>query len=506
MGTRLRSLSLGLLTACGVALVLRAIRLGSQSLWIDELISLQLATYAQGREFWRGLLIDIHGPFNSAILHGWTAWGGTGEAWLRSLYVIPAVATVPVVWQLGRELFDAGVGLGSAWILACSPFHVWYSQEVRSYSWAILWTALVLLLFVRAWDRRAGAKTWLGLGGLVPLALLTNFSAVFLVAGLTAAILIRRPFDAALARSWAAILVVSGLAFLPWFLDWYGRIGGERIFVDAPSTFGVPLREASGFSWTEVPYVLWSFVFGYSLGPPLRELHLDRTLPALVPYFPVIALGAFAIAIPLSAGVRAARDRGRLSLIGSVAGVALVLAIVLAARNVKTYHPRYLIAFFPLLLVVLGAGWAARPRLGRTSLVAAAALAALSLGQLWFDPAYAKEDSRSAARLILANERPGDSVVVIYAYRPFRHYYADTAGGRAPIHHAHKRFLRTDEELAAHVSEARTDANRVWLVLSRWWDVAPEARIRRAFEGQLTEAGRWEFPGVKVTLYEGRHT
>ncbi len=490
-----------LLGVAALALGLRLFRLGHPSLWIDELISLQLATYERGAAFWRGLLTDIHGPFNSVLLHLWTA-GGTGETWLRLLYVIPGVAAVPVVWRLGAELFDERSGRTAAFLLAVSPFHVWYSQEVRSYAWAILWIASALLAFVRILDGRGGARAWAALAVLCPLALLTNFSAVFLLAGITAVLAFRRPFPRRDAVRWAAVLALSGATFLPWFLDWYGRIGGERIFVDAPSPTGMPLREDSGFSWSEVPYVAWSFAYGYTLGPSLRSLHLDRSADALAPYLPLALAGAVAAAAPLAGGIRAARGRGRLALLVLLVLVPLALAVLLAARGVKTFHPRYLIAFFPLFVALAAAGWARGGRLVRGAGIAALALIAWSLANLWFSPAHAKEDSRAAAALVRREERPGDAVVVIYAFRPFQHYYTAAGGDPDRLHHVHKRFLRTDEDLRAHVADAARDAGRVWLVLSRWWDVAPEAHLRAAFESRLDEKARWEFPGVKVTLYD----
>lgn len=490
-----------LLAVAAVALALRLFRLGHQSLWIDELISLQLATYESGAAFWRGLLTDIHGPFNSVLLHGW-AMGGTGEAWLRLLYVIPGVAAVPVVWRLGAELFGERAGRAAAVLLAISPFHVWYSQEVRSYAWAILWISAALLAVVRILDGRGGRGAWAALAVLCPLALLTNFSAVFLVIGVTAAILVRRPIPGGIALRWAGVVLLSGAVFLPWFLDWYGRIGGERIFVDAPSPTGMPLREDSGFSWTEVPYVAWSFAYGYTLGPSLRSLHLDRSPEALAKHLPVALLGAVVAAFPLAAGLGAAADRGRLGLLGVLVLVPLGLAVLLAARDVKTFHPRYLIAFFPLFVTLVAAGATRGGRLLRAARCAGLALIAWSLGNLWFSPAHAKEDCRAAAALVRSEEEPGDSVVVIYAFRPFQHYYVAAGGEAGRLHHAHKRFLRTDDELRAHVADARAGADRVWLVLTRWWDVAPEPRIRAAFESQLREVRRWELPGVKVTLYE----
>ncbi|MDP6801946.1 MAG: hypothetical protein QF819_02055, partial [Gemmatimonadota bacterium] len=107
-----------------------------------------------------------------------------------------------------------------------------------------------------------------------------------------------------------------------------------------------------------------------------------------------------------------------------------------------------------------------------------------------------------AAEWVLASEMPGDTIVVIYSFRPFRYYFADTASGKARLLHQHKRFLQTDEDLRSHVNDASRNGGRVWLVLSRWWDVAPENRIRSFFEERLRESERREFHGVKVTLYE----
>ncbi|MEZ5065217.1 MAG: glycosyltransferase family 39 protein [bacterium] len=498
--TEQRTRLVWLLGCLGLGTALRLYRLGHQPLWIDELISLQLATWAQGAEFWRGLLIDIHGPFNSLLLHGWSRLGQS-ESWLRLLYVIPSVATVPLFGKFAGDLFRSErIGRVAMLAGAVAPFHVWYAQEIRSYAWAMLWITAALVLFLRILDDRATRRTWFGLGGLLALGLLTNFSAVFLVIALSVVVLATRR---RLLGRWILLVGAAGLVFLPWFVDWYQRIGGERLFVEAPSPVGMPLREDSGFSPLEIPYVPWSFAFGYSLGPPLRDLHLDRSVEALMPYLPVLLVGALAITMSVIQGFRAAATRGRLALLLTYSLVPLGLAILLASREIKTFHPRYLVVLFPVFLALLAAAWERGGRMGRIALGAVLVLALVSLGQNYWDPAYAKEDSRAAANLILEEGRPDDTVVVIYSFRPFRWYYADRGHGPARLLHAHKRFLRTDDELRAHVAEASDGSPRVWLVLSRWWDVAPEERIRRIFEESLTEEQRWSFPGVKVTLYEG---
>ena len=127
------------------------------------------------------------------------------------------------------------------------------------------------------------------------------------------------------------------------------------------------------------------------------------------------------------------------------------------------------------------------------SAVVVLGLTLLSLGQHFFDSRYAKEDLRSAARLILQEERPGDTVVVIYSFRPFRYYFRDTAPGRARLLHLHKRFLQSDEQVRDHAREAGSEDGRVWLVLARWWEVAPWPRLRALFEEVLDERRAWTF-------------
>jgi hypothetical protein len=485
-----------------LAIVLRFFRIGQQSLWIDEMISLELATWAKGPEFWQGLFQDIHGPWGSALLHGWAELGRS-EAWLRTLYAIPGVATVPLVFRLARDLHGPAAGRVAALCAAVSPYHVWYSQEVRNYTWSILWVAAALIFFVRAWDGRAGARTWAGLGTSLVLAALSSFSAALLIVALAVVALFRRPLERRFLFPCLATLGAACLAFVPWFVDWFVRLDAQRLFVSAPPPMAMPLREASGLPALGLPWAFWTFSFGYTLGPSLLELHLERSAAALVRHAPVLTLGALAVGSGIVLGLRAAVARGRGTCALGVLAIPIALVVFLAVREVKTFHPRYLVACFPVLLAVLAAGWSLPGKLARGSGLVALGLAALSLANLYFVAAYAKEDSRGAARLVREREEPGDAVVVIYSFRPFEHYFAGEGGGTARLHNVHKRFLATDDQIRVHVADARKGSRRVWLVLSRWWDVAPEERILGIFEETLDEKRRWEMHGVKVLLFEG---
>jgi uncharacterized membrane protein len=438
-------------------------------------------------------------------LHLWFPLGDD-EGWWRLLYAIPSIFAIPLFYRLGTDLFDERAGKAACLAAAISPFLVWYAQEIRSYAWSMLWITAALVLFVRLWDDAGSARSWWVLAALLALGLLTNYAVAFQIAALSLAVLLRRPFSRSFAARWFGAVALACLVFAPWFVDWFQRMSVERIFTGAGPPLGVPLREASGFQLAGIPFVGWTFVFGYSLGPSLHQLHLDRSWHALAPHLPVLTIGGLAVAYAGVRGVIEARRRGRLALVAILLLVPLALATLLAAREIKTFHPRYLVAAFPVALTLLAAGWSRANRLARVSSACAIALVALSLGNHFFAPAYGKEASREVAQFVQANEKPNDAVVVIYSADPFRHYFDRRFLGHAPVFSSHKVYLRTDEEIRDYVAEVGDGHDRLWLVLSRWWEVAPEATIRGAFEATWNETGRWDFPGMKLVRYEERAT
>ncbi|HYX53774.1 MAG TPA: glycosyltransferase family 39 protein [Candidatus Limnocylindrales bacterium] len=87
-----------------------------------------------------------------------------GVFFLRLLSVLPAVATVPVLYLLGKRLFSTRAALFSALLFSLNTFHVYYSQAPRGYSLAVfLVTAVLPLLhqiyFIRTLENPTGTNT-----------------------------------------------------------------------------------------------------------------------------------------------------------------------------------------------------------------------------------------------------------------------------------------------------------------------------------------------------------
>ena len=122
-----------LLVILGAALAVRTIGLGSESFWLDEGFSAQMAESASPREWAR----DMHPPLYYLLLSAWKHVGSS-DAGLRFLSVIFGVLTIPVVYAIGHRLFGVEAALWSALILSAAQLHVVYSQEARMYSLMVL--------------------------------------------------------------------------------------------------------------------------------------------------------------------------------------------------------------------------------------------------------------------------------------------------------------------------------------------------------------------------------
>ncbi|MGD8819304.1 MAG: glycosyltransferase family 39 protein, partial [Anaerolineae bacterium] len=144
-----------------VALGLRLARLSFQPLWWDEGWSVYFAS-SELRTIFELTAVDIHPPLYYVLLHYWTQFLGSGVVAIRLFSVLTGLASIPCLYAVGRRLAGTTVGLLAALFLAVSPFHIYYSQEVRMYG---LVTLLCLAAFFCAlqWSGQGWRKGhWAG--------------------------------------------------------------------------------------------------------------------------------------------------------------------------------------------------------------------------------------------------------------------------------------------------------------------------------------------------------
>jgi hypothetical protein len=490
-----------LLVLCGLALALRLWGLTRQSLWIDEMFSLKYAGF-HGPLTWESLRLNLHGPLHAALLYLWTRPFGWGEASMRGLSVLFSVAAVPALYFAVRPVAGRNRALIASGLLAVNPFHVWYAQEVRNYTLVML-ASIGSLAMVRRMEERPRPGTWLALAGVWVAGLLSNLSMAFQIAASGAWGVVRfarRP------RALAGLLaagVVALVALLPWELEFYKRQVSSSYLLRAET---VPSEERLRGDATApilgIPYAIYAFSAGFSLGPSLRELRRDPSVGTISRH--PIAIGVTAVlfgtlaAAGLWTWLRGGPAR-RLWLCAFL--VPILLAFVAAERNVKVFNPRYLAVAFPayMLLLAEGAG-ALGKRWGAVLLGGVVLVSAWSLVQLQTMPRYWKEDARAATRVLRAEVDPGDLVFVVGTWDPIQRYYWKGVHADRAIHRYFVPF-RVGPGSESDQAEARAaiqGAARTYVLFYRDDFHDPQGLWERFLGERYAVDRTWEFPGVRI--------
>ena len=105
-----------------------------RGIWLDEAISIH-----QARLSLHGLFRNLYYGDRQPPLYHLSLWVtirafGDGEFAVQLPTLVAGTLVIPVLYELGRELYDRRTGLVAAAFAAVSPLLVWYSQEVRLYT------------------------------------------------------------------------------------------------------------------------------------------------------------------------------------------------------------------------------------------------------------------------------------------------------------------------------------------------------------------------------------
>jgi hypothetical protein len=412
-------LALGI-AALGIDLV----RIGSSSLWGDEVFTAQLAS-SPGHVFWN--VVWLHGEANMVLyfllLKGWlwlTAQAGIlpTEIVVRAPSVVFAVGCVLVVYALGLRFVNRTVGVIAAALYLVNHVLLTMSLEARAYglqalliclSWYALLTAIGASRRRRLW--------WAAYVVAMILAIYAHlFSALVLASQLAAfAMLLAletswRDRARAAVRELLVSVAIIGIAVSPMVV--YAVRGGQSNRWIAPAN----LHELALLLWKISGHVA---VFGALLaaavgvGVVLTLVRRDRGLDrGSVPDTGLVVALLCWLTVPVAISYAVTQPYLNLHLFNwGYLGVVIPPLCLLAAMGVATPAAR------PLPRLALGLG-----------LLASAPFAML------LPSSVPSQDFAGAVRWIEQHYQPGDGLVCgSWACRPGTAYYLSLDGGPASL-------------------------------------------------------------------------
>lgn len=408
-----------------VALAARLWRLGDQSVWYDEYI-----TVAFTRE--PGLLAclreqlkwDWHmTPVYHILQYYWAQLVGQSIPGIRLLSVLFSMGTLTVLYLFARRLFGTGAALLSASFFALSPFHIFHAQGIRNYSLMAFFGLVSMYAFVRAFDG-GGRRWWLLNGAANALLMWTHlFGTTLLISQGLCLVLSRwRVWRQMLWWGCAHALLVAPLGL--WVLSLKGGIGAPEA---VPPGWSALFRDLFR---RESSYIEW--VMG-ALTPALQAKYLPSWTQLLLRYeADVLGVLAWLLAASLPLLVVCAIWRSRADgastwrrfeqpfclILWLVVPGAVLLALAHVAQRV-VFQERFTIFSSPALYLIAAGAVSGIPwRLAR--ILAGIVLVTLFAFQALLGTTLnVRQDYLGASRSIAAERQPDDVVCALGMYTHF---------------------------------------------------------------------------------------
>lgn len=450
-----------------LALGLRLARLPFQPLWWDEGWSLYFAT-TDVPNLLRLTAVDIHPPFYYLLLHLWIRLFGPGVVPVRLLSVLIGTATVPFLYLVGRRLLGRSGGLLAAFLLAISPFHIYYSQEVRMYG---LVTLLGVAAFYCAVRWVADGRYWalMGYGLAATMALYTQYYAAFLLLGLNLVVALTptlSPRGKGVGRggllAWLGAQAAVVLLYLPWL--WYAA---DKLLTYVQFKVSVEQDLPLGL-FTYMGRHLAAFTWGHAEGPLADRWWLGLLPPAIL--------------APALVPLLLKRHRPVLRTPYPASLVACCLLCGYGVNLIFPFNPprseRLLLLALPAWLLLFTAMalalWPYRRSLAPVPLASCLLLlgSLSSLAFFYTVPRYPDDDYRPVAARIRALGLPTDAIICIHPWQVgyFESYIPDNAA-RPALFLTPRQVLPRERQLwaddpalrAADLAALLAKHGRLWL-------------------------------------------
>ncbi len=426
-------------------------QLGTESLWVDELYSVNDAKRLPGH-------LGLIRPLYYILLWLWMQFG-TSDAWLRGLSVLFGLGSVFLTYQLGRHVAGKTTGLIAALLLALSPLFINFAQMVRMYT---LGTCLSLggtLALVNALENPTTTSMawWASLRLLVSLTAPLNATLLFADIWL---IWFRfrkqRPTLLAFGK-WLLLvillwlpslftLVSATLPFLSNALNLIAKIDPSATRHSFPSFVDV-LRKLKNFT-----------AFPFPSTSKLSSLFYQS--------YSLLLAGLVGIALIHK------NHKPRLCLIAAWAFIPSGMIFLVSKR---LWIDNYILFLSPYILIILAAGLMGLWRWKRIFAIAVAIIYAItvSTGLVRYYTVQDRQDWRSLAHIISMNEKPRDTIVLSIGspkmISALGHYYS----GDAPIYSVGK-LCPSDQVKKPDVEESLNKLppipSRLWLVCGTGFD------------------------------------
>jgi 4-amino-4-deoxy-L-arabinose transferase-like glycosyltransferase len=405
--------------------------IGQQSLWMDELWSIEIAT-SRGHshdqlpanvirtdqvalttvsgappwwKIWSGGSDYSYPPLYNLLLRIWLELFGNSAAAGRCLSALVSLASVFILFDLCRLIYNPRIGLLTAGLMAFAPAQIDLAQEMRCYALLILFALCAADVLVRIEKFGANLHRFALLGLALSAAFLTHYLFAGLAAMLGVYALIRlrgKNRRGAIAAFIGALLLILIVWGYPFYWQWSHFPGGTPGF----------LQEAKSSEHGKLTYLRVAGLPGEFIAGEARAEKIFRMQSAGDPVLTFLLLfsAAFTLLLPIA---RLPWRRDLLLWILWIFGTLWwVTAFDLLRGTTLANYPRYTILAAPAIYAIIASfNWPNRPILRDAAAICVLVFVlAFSIDRLK-NPPEPKQDWRQLISQLNATAGPNDLLV-----------------------------------------------------------------------------------------------
>lgn len=368
--------------------LLRLVNL-NQSFWLDEAAQMIESSRSLAQQF--QLAADFHPPLYHLLMHFWLK-SGNSEVYARFPQVIFAVCSVYLIFKISQLLKLGKFAIFSALLLSVSPFHIYYSQEVRPY----MLFSLLSLLSIYHW-LKSDFKYFLISNIFL---IYTNYFASFLLCGvnLTAYFFRKKLFNRTLKTT-----VLAYLFFLPWLPYLL-----EQFHVGFSTSFRGWQEVVSEGSIRIIPLTFAKFIIG--------KVSVDNNLLYFLTLLPVFLIFIYCCRLIYS------KKSGKILL--SLFFIPLILSFI-TSIFLPIVAPQRLIFLLPLFLIIISLALVyVKKIILKLFLTIILLTSFLGLFLYYTDPKFQREDWRGSVDYLNKNAHPFHLILFSFPepFAPFLWY------------------------------------------------------------------------------------
>lgn len=485
--------------------------LDRQSLWRDEVDAIYFAVRSLAQTTSMFVQAAQNGPLYFLALRPWFHWMGTSEFVLRYPSVMAGTLSVPLLYQVGRQLLPPravgpiSAAMAGAIFFAFNPYQVWYGQEGKMYATITCLALLATWLWLQGISRGRWWH-WLGYLATVTVAMYMHLLMVLIVPLHLTWYFLAWPASRRHWRGYGLALTGLTVPYVP--MVWWQW------------SFLTSAQKQTGFSFVPLDQVLTNLLTVHARGfaPPIDLLWLA---PLIFLFGSGLLVGVMGIGDRQPNGGNLAAWR-RFALLVSWLVLPVVFIYLLSLRQ-PVFTERYVIWIGPAVMLILGLGLQATASASGRAASAVVILFLIFVLALfsyfgWQQKVLTiKYDLRSAVASVFRQRDPRDLLILQIPHQEWSYRYFSSDFGPDPFARSDGRLGRwaggpytnygqPDAEARAAVDVQMRNITRgakdIWVMLSEaeMWDT------RRLMDQWLAQhavlVSSEAFPGVEVRHYQ----